>query len=401
MTAYQTLQELETPAFIVNELKLTEGIHSFKNALQSSFPNNILAYSLKTNQLPYVLKKVSREGGYIEVVSSDEFDMAQCCQIPVHRLVYNGPLKSKTTFLQAIREGAIVNIETFQELNWLQELPTDRQFQVGIRLNLNFEVLSPGDAKEGEDFSRFGFSEESGEFEKVLKRIAQFPHLSVKGIHVHYTSVYRAITAYKQMATYVGKIAKKHALLLDYIDLGGGYYGIMEGKPTYDQYCNAIREGLLPYFNLEELTVIVEPGNALVAAAFDFVSSIIDVKRVKESYVATIDGSRNDIDVFFKKDRYFSEVLQSDSEPRTIVKHQVIGGATCLEYDRLYELHETPLVKPGDKIWFKSVGAYTFSFATLFIRYFPAIYLQDAQGYRLIRKRWSAADFFPIYDTSE
>ena len=56
------------------------------------------------------------------MVSHDEYELAVFCGFRPDQIIYNGPMKSKETFLDAVRNGAIVNIETKRELHWLEEL---------------------------------------------------------------------------------------------------------------------------------------------------------------------------------------------------------------------------------------------------------------------------------------
>lgn len=80
---------------------------------------------------------------------------------------------------------------------------------------------------------------------------------------------------------------------------------------------------------------------------------------------------------------------------------QIVGGGTCLEYDKIFEVENQNLLAVGDVIKYESVGAYTMTLSPLFIRFFPNVYLKDTNGYRLIRKKWSASDFYNIYKTEE
>lgn len=395
------MHNLETPAFIVKKEILDTSIQSLKSSLSKHFPNSILSYSLKTNSLPYILKTVKENNGYAEVVSSDEYELARLVGYDIEQIVYNGPLKSKPTFLEAIKNGAIVNIETKQEIEWLAELPKDDVFSVGIRVNIDLDILAPEDAKQNEGYSRFGFSPENDELETALQKISGYSNVKLAGLHAHRTTLSRAVKTYEEIAKYIGDLARKHSLELEYVDIGGGFYGIMEGKPTFNDYFSAISNGLSSYFDLEHITVIVEPGNAIVASAIDFVSQVVDVKKIHNFYVVTTDGSRNDLDPFYRKQNYFYSI-DSNSNSSPSVPMQIISGGTCLEYDKIFELKDAALLQIGDRINYKSVGAYTMTLSPLFIRYFPNIYLQDKDGsYSLIRKRWSAADFFEIYNTTK
>lgn len=395
------MHNLETPAFIVKKETLDTSIQSLKSSLSKHFPNSILSYSLKTNSLPYILKIVKENNGYAEVVSSDEYELARLVGFDIKQIVYNGPLKSKPTFLEAIKNGAIVNIETKQEIEWLAELPKNDVFSVGIRVNIDLDILAPEDAKQNEGYSRFGFSPENDELETALQKISEYSNVKLAGLHAHRTTLSRAVKTYEEIAKYIGNVARKHSLELEYVDIGGGFYGIMEGKPTFNDYFSAISNGLSSYFDLEHITVIIEPGNAIVASAIDFVSQVVDVKKIHNFYAVTTDGSRNDLDPFYRKQNYFYSI-DSNSNNSSSVPMQIISGGTCLEYDKIFELKDAALLQVGDRINYKSVGAYTMTLSPLFIRYFPNIYLKDKDGsYSLIRKRWSAADFFEIYNTTK
>ena len=177
---------------------------------------------------------------------------------------------------------------------------------------------------------------------------------------------------------------------LDYLDVGGGYFGIFPNKPTYQEYSDAFCEVLTSH-GLQDLCVIVEPGNALVASCFAFLSEVIDVKHVEEKlWFATTDGSRNDLDPFFKKSGYLSEVLYAHETP--VVKEQIVSGCTCLEYDRMFTLTDKPILSVGDRIYYRNVGAYTMCLSPMFIRYIPNIYLKNKGDYTLVRERWTAKE---------
>lgn len=393
------MNSLETPAYIVKKEVLVETIELFQKSLNKYFKKNIFSYSLKTNSMPYILDCVRMAGGYAEVVSKDEYELAKLAGFEIDRIVYNGPLKSKETFLEAIVNGAVVNIETSREIDWLGELPENKLFAVGIRANIDLAVISPEDAKENEDYSRFGFTIENGELKKAIFEIAKYKNVSLTGLHVHRTTLSRSVEVYSKVAGYIGKITKDLSLSLSYIDIGGGFYGIMDGKPTFDDYFSKIRAGLDEVFDVDSLTVVVEPGNAIVASAIDFITSVIDVKKIRDFHIITTDGSRNDIDPFYKKKSYFNSIIYNSDACGTS-SLQIVSGGTCLEYDKIFEVKESRLLAVNDKILYLSVGAYTMTLSPLFIRFFPKIYLESNGEYKLIREAWAASDFFDLYNTN-
>ena len=167
----------------------------------------------------------------------------------------------------------------------------------------------------------------------------------------------------------------------------------MPNKPTYQQYAETFA-GALSNKN-KKLTIIVEPGNALTALAFDYVSSVIDTKFHNNQYYVTTDGSRNDVDPLFHKLDYFKSFEYAADNSKIVEEKQLITGCTCLENDRLFVLQEGQrLLQPGDRIWFSRVGAYTLCLTPLFIRYFPRVYLRDSNNeLSLIREEWTEDEF--------
>lgn len=390
MEQINSMDKLQTPCFIFDPTELERSVMGFQKALEKNFKDSIVGYSVKTNSVPKCLNLAGGMGAYAEVVSHDEYELALLCGFEKKHIVYNGPMKSKETFLDAIENGAIVNIETKRELEWLKELPSDKQYTVGIRLNVNISHVSPEDADGDNDNSRFGFSDETSEFSDAIKKIESLENVKLAGLHIHRTSHSRSIRFYKASIAFACETIKKYALNLDYLDVGGGYFGIFPNKPTYQEYSDAFYDVLTAY-GLNNLCVIVEPGNALVASCFAFLSEVIDVKHVEDNlWFATTDGSRNDIDPFFKKNSYLSEVIYRQEKP--IVEQQIVSGCTCLEYDRMFSLYQRPLLSVGDLIYYRNVGAYTMCLSPMFIRYIPTIYIKEGENYHIARRHWTAKE---------
>ena len=128
------------------------------------------------------------------------------------------------------------------------------------------------------------------------------------------------------------------------------------------------------------------------SSCFAFLSEVIDVKHVEDKlWFVTTDGSRNDLDPFFKKSGYLNEIIYK--QEKSIVDQQIVSGCTCLEYDRMFTLENKPLLSVGDRIYFRNVGAYTMCLSPMFIRYIPTIYMKDGENYRIVRERWTAKEY--------
>lgn len=392
VSEYLLYRNLTTPCFIFDEAEFERGVTGFRQALEKHFRRVAVGYSVKTNSLPYTMRMAHRLGCMAEVVSHDEYRLARLCGFEPNEIIYNGPMKSRETFIEAVTGGAIVNIETKRELEWLKELPVGGELNIGIRLNINISRVSPEDADGDDDNSRFGFSDESGEFADALEKIKTLPNIRLAGLHIHRTTHSRAPRFYERSVEYAASVIQKYGLSLDYLDVGGGYFGIFPNKPTFSDYTEAFYAPLKRH-GLESLRIIIEPGNALTASPFAFLSEVIDVKQVDAgTRFVTTDGSRNDIDPFFHKSDYIKEILPM-SEGRPVEPLQIVAGCTCLEYDRMFTLVDKPRLEVGDRILYHNVGAYTLTLSPQFIRLWPKVYAKDGEGnFREVRRQSQGAD---------
>lgn len=75
----------------------------------------IIGYSIKTNNLPFLIKYLNKQNICTEIVSSDEYKYVRKLGIKNKNIIYNGPMKDKRTLITAIKFGAIINVETFRE----------------------------------------------------------------------------------------------------------------------------------------------------------------------------------------------------------------------------------------------------------------------------------------------
>lgn len=382
-----------TPCFILDADRLRSNVESLRKGLAARFPSSVVAYSVKTNSSPAMLEVLLGCGCWAEVVSYSEYALALELGFERSHIVYNGPMKSKESFEDALIAGAVVNIDTKRELDWLEAMPErNTPYRVGLRVNLNLMDISPDDCRLGEDYSRFGFSDKDGELGAAIERLRSMPGVSLCGLHLHRTSLTRSLEVYTHIAAYASGLVSKYGLDLSYIDIGGGFFGDMPGKPSFRDYADAIASGL----SSRDITLIVEPGNALAASAFSFRTSIIDAKTVSGTRLLVCDGSRNDVDPFFRKKDYFKTFL-FDVSARPVEPLQQVVGCTCLENDRLFTVMDSARMEPGDEIEFSSVGAYTMALSPLFIRYFPRVYMKSGDALTLYAEEWNEKDYLKKY----
>ena len=391
---------METPYFLIHEEMLGDNIQSFKNALNKHWPNSSLAYSIKTNSLPWLLKYLKEKDIIAEAVSREEYDLAKICKYDTKRIIFNGPIKTESDLKEAFKDESIINIDSQRELDFILKYRPEHKGNLGIRINVNPDVFCIDDIGYVEDGFRFGFSLENGELKKAIDVIQSVYGDKPFGLHLHCNSITRSLNVYQSIAQYAGCIIKEFNLTPSFIDMGGGFFGGVPGKTTPDEYIKSIAEQFDEIVDFDKTQLIIEPGSAIIGSVVDLYTSVLDSKKTKLANIITTDGSRIHIDPLWKKSNYMY-TLETNSLNLNKDK-QIICGYTCMDHDRIMILNDKPLLTVGDKIIYHRVGAYTMTFGGPFIRYFPDVYVENKDGnISLVRSRIDVKEYYKIHDIEE
>lgn len=397
-------EKIPTPYFLLDEPVLQRYFDMLTKALKENWPNYQIGYSFKTNSLPWLVNFYKKQGAYAEVVSKDEYGLAKYLGFKDSEIIYNGPYKDEASFRAVVLAGGYVNVDSKWELEWLAKLSGElaeaeeqgnrkpHEIQVGIRVNFNLEQMCPGETTMGEESGRFGFCYENGEFAKALREVQSLKGVRVSGLHLHSSSKSRSTAIFASIAKMACRLKREFDLQLDYVDIGGGYCGGMEGRPEYPDYFPVIAGELSKEFEKENTKLIVEPGISLISKGSSFVTSVIDVRDIRGTRYLITDGSRFNIDATMIKSSYLYHVERQKSK-MPVLKKQEITGYTCMECDRLFTMEEQEELQVGDRIIYENVGGYTISLNPLFIQYFPDVYVKDQEKLTQVRKKWTAAEY--------
>ncbi|MBQ9866533.1 MAG: pseudaminic acid cytidylyltransferase [Lachnospiraceae bacterium] len=389
---------LKTPYYRVDESALDKDIKLLKDSLDTAWSNNIRSYSVKTNALPWLLCKLRDNGFYAEVVSAEEYELAMKLGFDAAKVIYNGPIKDRDVFEKVLRDGGIVNIDSSDEEKWLKEL-SDKlpSVNIGIRVNYDLSSLVPDEVLADDEGSRFGYCYENGELKRVISALKDLKNVNIAGLHLHSSTRSRSVNAYRALAKTAVLIADEFKLNLSYVDMGGGYYGGLKDKPDYSDYMPAIAGELKKGFDPAKTALIVEPGVSLISSAFDFVSSVLDVKSIRDNNYIVTDGSRLYLNPQITR-RWYPHRLEYSDDGRAVINTQTICGHSCMEYDRLFTIENEKELRPGDRVVYTNAGGYTLCLSPLFIRYFPAVYIKKNDGSLFTARRpWTNEDYLQGY----
>ena len=105
---------LESENFEENYKELTE-------AFKAYYPKFNIAYSFKTNYTPKLVQIVKSLGGYAEVVSEMEMEVALRSGIVPSHIIWNGPIKNEKKVKELLLTGGTVNIDSIYEIDNIRE----------------------------------------------------------------------------------------------------------------------------------------------------------------------------------------------------------------------------------------------------------------------------------------
>ena len=390
----------QTPYYYIDEKKLDSDIDLLKEAMEKAWGENVIpSYSVKTNSLPWLLDHVKSHGFYAEVVSETEADLAARLGFPYSHMIYNGPIKDQDTFEKILLAGGMVNMDSSQEPLWLRELAAaypGQDFAVGVRVNFDIQPLLPGEVLADEEGSRFGYCYENGELKRVVEEVRKIPNARLAGLHLHSSTKSRSVKVFRTLAAMAVRIAGEYDLQLSYVDMGGGYFGGRADMPDYRDYMPAIAEELKKGFDPSKTALIAEPGVSLISGSFSFVTSVKDVKHIREHVYVVTDGGRVNLNPQVTRRSYPHHLLymEQPAAQRETLSSQMICGYTCMEYDRLFEEKDAPALQPGDLVVYDTAGGYTMCLNPLFIQYLPAVIVGQADGSAFVaRERWTNEEY--------
>src|SRR5699024_4716610 len=226
-----------------------------------------------------------------------------------------------------------------REVSWTAELAArmpDASLAVGLRGNWDLEAYCPGQSTSGLEHSRFGFNDENGELDAAIQEL-NAAGLRIAGLHMHGKSAPQSVDVYRAAATVAAEIITSRGLTLDYLDIGGGFYGSMDGAPTFHDYIAAIRKGVGNTLDIRNTTLILEPGGSLVAVPVEMHASVIDVKSVCSTNFIVADASCTNNDPIFRQKKpfdYYKEATAQTTRP-----DQVNSAFASMVDDRLLTIH--------------------------------------------------------------
>ncbi len=392
-----------TPFYVFDQERFEANFRDLDEAFRTCWPKLVIGYSYKTNYLPYLCRLVRDLGGHAEVVSGLEYELALRIGQDPREIIFNGPLKTYAEMERALDLGSRVNLDSWYELEHLQRyLARYPEPAVGVGLRINLDLTDAEGRchiQNGLSVGRFGFAPE--DLPEVLRRLDDCGQVRITGLHGHASSSSRSTWVFEHITRTLCDLAAKHRLDdLEYLDIGGGMFGPVPEQmrrgavPTFADYARAVGAvlGEHPWSRIHQPLLILEPGVALVADSLRLATRVVDLKSIRGTRFAVVDGSV----------LHIKSGMQGMNQPCRLVSPQPgaeevlyqVVGSTCMEKDYLLRDAVLPELARGDFLVIDQAGAYSMVMSPPFIHPAPPILVRDRGGYRPLRFRQSFEAFF-------
>lgn len=351
-------QEYGDAFYLLDSKQFRRNFLELKEAFGRIYPNFNIAYSYKTNYTPKLCRIVNELGGYAEVVSEMELEIAQRVGCKADRIIWNGPVKNATIMEQFLLEGGCVNIDSREELEVVKDIHRrhpDTLINVGIRCNY--------DVNDGV-ISRFGFDIDGEDFKAAVAFAVATNYVKLVNFQCHFAK--RQIDYWPARAKGMVELIERLGIIPERIDIGGGLFGKMAPSlkaqfsseiPDYAAYAKAAAQVFADYFADKEVKpeLLIEPGSAVVGDCMKFVGTVKTIKNVRGKWIATVLGSQKNISMTGINPPM--EVIALGGEQKEY-KNLDFVGFTCIEGDVLYHNYIGKLAHE-DAIVISNCGSYS------------------------------------------
>ncbi|QWT54155.1 pyridoxal-dependent decarboxylase [Eubacterium sp. MSJ-33] len=381
--------------YLLDSEQFTHNFWELKAEFAKIYPNFNIAYSYKTNYIPKLCRIVNELGGYAEVVSEMELELAYRCGVKPQNIIWNGPIKNPDKLENFLLSGGTVNIDSIDEAEYIESLAQKTECVLNVGIRCNFDV------QDGV-LSRFGLDVFGEDFQSVLEMVTHNPKIHLINYQCHFAK--RQIEFWPARAKGMIDLIEKTGIVPERVDIGGGLYGKMADSlreqfsdeiPNYSAYATVAACVFADYFkdrsSMPEL--VIEPGSALVGDCMKFVGTVKTIKNIRGKYIASVLGSQKNISMTGVNPPI--EVLHM-SEGKDYRELDMVGF-TCIEGDVLYKNYNGHLAK-GDAIVISNCGSYSLVMKPPFILpNFPVLDICGAQT-EVIKRAETFEDIFNTFN---
>ncbi len=365
--------EFGTPAYVYAEDDMRARARTFVEAFRARTERFEVIYASKAFPCTAAYRLFSEEGLSADVASGGELHLALAAGMNPERLYMHGNNKSPAELDYAIESGiGHIVVDSFDEIARLR----GRSQRVMLRVTPGIEPSTHSYIQTGQVDSKFGFP--MAEVPQAVEACAA-AGLELRGLHAHIGSQILDVEVFEKLGELLAAMGE-----FPLLNLGGGLgiaYTADDRPPSIEEYVEALIRHAP-----DGVTVLCEPGRALVGNAGVTVYTVGTVKRIPDvrTYVSVDGGMSDNLRPMLYGARYEAEIADRFGGTETCT----IAGMHCESGDVL--VRDVALNDPrvGDILVIPATGAYAYAMANNYnaVPRPPVIFCSDGEAREVVRR---------------
>jgi len=358
----EIVRAVGSPFYLYSDATIRQHFRAFDGAFDGI--NHLTCFSMKSNSNLAILRLFVLEGSGADIVSGGELYRALKAGFNPKTIVYSGVGKVVEDLEFGLRSDILMfNVESTQEIYQLNEVAKklDKKATVSIRVNPDVDPQTHPYIATGLKENKFGILIGSALEEYTVA--AGLSNLMVSGISCHIGSQLTDVKPFIEALRSLEELKKRLeeiGIRIDYLDLGGGL-GITydrEEPPHPKEYAEAIKKEL----DMEDLTLILEPGRVIMGNAGILVTKVLYTKSAQGKTFIVVDAAMNDL---IRPSLYgsFHAIQPVKILERKRIKADIVGPI-CESSDFFAKERDVESFEPGELMAIMSSGAYGFSMSS-------------------------------------
>jgi diaminopimelate decarboxylase len=390
-----------SPLYILDEVSLRTACHQYRDSLKRYYPGeSLVLYASKAWNCLAVCAIAASEGLGIDVVSSGELYTALQAGAAPNTLYLHGNNKSNAELAYAVEVGCTVVADSWQDLQLLAEMPSDRPIRIMLRLTPGIDCHTHDYIKTGKLDSKFGFDPD--QLDDVFAFVSKQANLNCIGVHAHIGSQIFELQPHQDLGAVMVQWLQKAAqygISIQELDVGGGLgicYTENDDPPSIEAWVQTVAGSIKAACDAQHIPyprLLCEPGRSLIGSACVTAYTIGSKKIIPNirTYWAVDGGMSDNPRPITYQSVYRAVVANRMSAPLT--ETVTIAGKHCESGDVLIKDAQLAKAEPGDVLVIPATGAYNYSMSSNYNRIpRPAAVLVYAGEANLILQRETDVD---------
>ena len=405
-----------TPLYLIDEDTLHSKVKELCNAYAKFNGPLKIAYSIKANFTPAILRAFIKDGIAFDLTSIGELRFVKHCNAESESIIYTSITEEYEEYLEVLQTGVKrVVVSSFNGMTNLARAAYKLNVKPLTLIRINPEVGVKAEIRASYRNGKFGVPFNGVTIDsatKMVKHLIGNNLLRFEGFHFHLGSQITDFSCYAhaldKMDAFITKMRKEHPnFIINTLDIGGGtpvFYNNPVPSPTQmtENYVSRLNHLIDMHGKFE---LIVESGRFLVAESSILISKIVNTKEYNDHKIIIVDaGYHLLLDAALLKQEYPQEVVPVFRNKENMAMKQAasknihLAGRLCDTYD-VFPLSRVSILDEADigrYISFYNVGAYSIVFNMPFhCQTKPPIVMKTSDGdFKLVRKGTSYEQLF-------